>query len=274
MNVINYSNIENNIDDLRSKFLNAKPFPHIQFLDFLNQDFFKKFNEEIPVTSDDIKKNNGKKFSTMVEKKKWISTNTELPQLTKILIDELNSEKFLKILNLITTLKSLVTTNLGNTELSNYHEMEPGGYLGPHVDHGAEPKTGLPHVLNIVVYLTQNWVKSWRGGTSLYNQDGKKLIAEIDYIPNSAIVFLHTPYSFHGVEKISEDANLIRRSIYVDYYSENLDPYKNFNLNFNKNWFNHGTKFVIPNFSEYFKKKNFLYLKINLNYILSKFFNK
>ena len=271
MSVININKINNEIKILSENFKSAKPFPHIQLTNFLDNDFFLKINQ----LDYDYKKNaEGKEFSSLVEKKKWISKNSVLPELTQSLINSLNSEEFINILKKITGIESIVATTVGNSELANYHEMQPGGYLGPHVDHGSDPKTGLPHILNVVVYLTKDWSREWRGGTSLYDSKGKKNVKELDYIPNSAVLFLHTPYSYHSVEKISEKANRVRKSIYVDYYSLSTNPYKDYNLDFKNHWFNHGTRFVMPSFMHYFKRKNFLYAKINLDYLVNKFFSK
>ena len=77
-----------------------------------------------------------------------------------------------------------------------------------------------------------------------------------------------------NVEKISEKANRVRKSIYVDYYSLSTNPYKDYKLDFKNHWFNHGTRFVMPSFMHYLKRKNFLYSKINLDYLVNKFFSK
>ena len=268
MDIINYDNFTDN--DLNNKFINAQPIPHIQILNFLEKDFFLKFQE---IEIDKQKKKSGIYFNSVVEEKKWISKNTNLPNLTQKLINELNSEKFNQTLKKITGMKDLFSTTVGNTDLANYHEMEPGGLLGPHVDHASDPKSKLPHVLNIVVYLTKDWDLKWGGGTDFYDFKGKKIISEVPYIPNSAILFLHTPYSFHGVRRISNEANKVRKSLYVDYYSFNLDPYKNFKLNFKNHWFDHGTNFIMTNPIDLFRKKNLLYLKIKIEYFFNKIFN-
>ena len=152
--------------------------------------------------------------------------------------------------------------------------MKPGGLLAPHVDHSSEPKTGYPHVLNIVVYLTKEWDSvSWGGGTDLLNSNGSKIITKLPYIPNSSVIFLHTPFSFHGVSRIDENAKFVRKSIYIDYYSQSFNPYKHINLDFKNKWFEHGTTFVLPKFKSYFKRENSLYRKIKLDYLINKFFN-
>ena len=138
--------------------------------------------------------------------------------------------------------------------------MYESGFLGTHVDHSSEPDTGLPHVLNIILYLSKKWDKSWGGATMFANKNGRKIEKTINYIPNRAVIFLHSPFTFHGVTKIKN--NLVKRStIYVDYYSRNKNPYNHLDLNFKNVWFKHPTTFILPKFKDYFLKKNRVYLK-------------
>ena len=265
-NIINskYSDLE----FLKPEFEENKPFPHVVLDDFLSNNFFSNFG----IYQEEINQNEGKNFTSEVERNKWVSKNTDLPNKIKLIIDSLNSEKWVKNLSKLANIENIFSTKVGNTKLANYHEMKNNGYLGPHVDHSDDPDTGHPHVLNLLLYLSKEWKDQWGGSTLLYNKNGKKILNEIKYKPNRAIIFLHTPYSFHGVKKISETNN-IRSSIYVDYYANSKNPYKNINLDFNNNWFQHGTSFVLSNTSDYFKLKNLKYTKTLLKYHLNRFFS-
>jgi len=109
----------------------------------------------------------------------------------------------------------------------------------------------------------------------LYDKKGKVIKLKIPYKKNRAIIFLHTPYSFHGVEKIKNTANVVRKTIYVDYYSNSSKPFDNIKLNFSKKWFKHGTTFVFPSKLDYLKPKNLIYTKTLVQYkiheLLSRF---
>ena len=166
----------------------------------------------------------------------------------------------------------IFSTEVGNTDLANYHEMSKSGFLGSHIDHACDPKSGMPHVLNIILYLTHEWKKEWGGFTTLYNSDGSNIEKTIEYIPNRAIIFLHTPYSFHGVSKLNNN-NLNRSSIYVDYYSNSYDPYKKLKLKFNNKWFKHETCFVLENKFDYLKVQNWKYTKTLIKYKINRFLN-
>lgn len=258
-----------NLSKLRKSFHGGKPFPHLILDNFLTQNFFKKLN----LGGFNTLRKQGKNFNTNFEKNKWISKNSQLPKQIKLIINELNKKEWIYNLSQLSKIDSLFSTKVSNTDLANYHEMKEKGYLGPHVDHSDDPDTGKPHVLNILLYLSKQWKDDWGGSTLLYDKKGKKIIKEVQYKPNRAIIFLHTPYSFHGVKEIFND-DQIRSSIYVDYYSRSTDPYKSINLKFKNKWFKHGTCFVLPNTVDYFKIKNFKYTKTFLNYNLKKLLSR
>ena len=195
-----------NLETKKDEFLNSKPFPHLQLKNFLKNDFFDDFQN----TNEETKaKESGINFDTDVEDKKWISKNSELSSVTKKIIDELSSDSWANNLRNLTGIRDLFCTTVGNTDLANYHEMKPGGLLAPHVDHSSEPKTGYPHVLNIVVYLTKECDSIWGGGTDLLNSNGSKIITKLPYIPNSAVIFLHTPFSLHCVSRIDDNSKFL-----------------------------------------------------------------
>ena len=261
--IINYSNFT---EELKNKFLNNTPFPFLILDNFLKNDFFTRLSESL--ISKKLSLN--KVFNSSVEKKK-ISLNTDLPYLVKMLVEELSSEDWLSFVKNLTDIEDIFPADMDNTKLANYHTMTGGGYLGPHVDHAHDPKTKHPHVLNVIVYLSAEWNEDFKGATLFYDENGKNVLNKALYKPNRAVVFLHTPYTFHGVEKIPDSVNAERSIVYLDYYSKSLAPYKHIKLNFKNHWFKHGTTFVLEKISDYFKKQNIPYLKSYLRYKFAKF---
>ena len=245
----------NNLSKYSREFTTSKPYPHIVLDNFLDKSFFSKLDIE------NFSSKPKKKliFDSDLEKNKWTSKNNKLSGDLDLIVNKLNSSEFIKNLYKLSKINNLFSTKLGNTALANYHEMYKSGYLGTHVDHSSEPSTGFPHVLNIILYLSKNWEREWGGATILANQNGTKILKEIDYIPNRAVIFLHTPFTFHGVTKLQN--NLVKRSsIYVDYYTSDLDPYSHLKLDFKNVWFKHPTTFILPKFRDFFLKKNRKYL--------------
>ena len=148
-----------NLSPYLSSFVNAKPYPHIILDNFLDNDFFSNLDLE----KMNINHEKGRTFDSDIEKNKWASKNEKLSNSLKQIIDELNSKSFLENLYNLSHIKDLFSTTEGNTALANYHEMYSSGFLGTHVDHSSEPYTGLPHVLNIILYLSKNGISPGEG---------------------------------------------------------------------------------------------------------------
>ena len=258
------------IDDvlLKEKFHTAKPFPHLVLDNFLEKDYFSLLISSFKDYQ--IHEKEGKFFNSPAERKKWISLNTDLPKNILLILDTLNKKSWISNLKMLTGLDTLYSTKVGNTLLANYHEMMPGGVLVSHVDHSSDQETGLPHVLNIILFLSPEWRSEYGGSTLFWNQSGKEIVQKVEYIPNRAVIFLHTPYSFHSVEHIEPSHNYLRRTIYVDYYSESLNPYAKMDLDFPNKWFEHGTTFRLNKRIDYIKPRHFHYLKAMLKYKFNK----
>ena len=257
----------------KKEFLTNTPFPYLIMDNFLAHSFYKKIVYEISqINKKNTANKKGKSYNTKVEYNKWISKNVNLPKNITQLLNSLNSKTWIKNLEQLSDIKYLVGVKILNKDMSNFHSMGESGFLGSHVDHSAEPLTGYPHVMNIILFLTENWTKNLGGNTVFYNSEGNKIKKKIFYKPNRAVIFLHTPYSFHGVTRIKNNKDLTRSTIYVDYFSKSLKPYEHIPLLFSNKWFLHDTFFKLPSILDYFKPGNSYYLKSKLNYFINRYF--
>jgi hypothetical protein len=252
------------LSKLKNDFFNARPFPHIILDDFLDGNFFKLLTEILQQHNEILM---GKNFSSDVESNKSITTNSQLPVLVSKIVDELNTQNWVDNFKKLTGIETLVASK---SKLANYHEMECGGILGPHVDHSSEPNLGLPHVLNIIIYISSDWEVDFGGSTIFFNPTGVEAKSKVEYIPNRAVIFLHTPYSFHGVDRLKDNGDIKRKTLYIDYYSESITPFKHMELPFKNHWFKHGTTFILPKLSDYLKSQNRNYAKTYIKYLFGK----
>ena len=260
-----------NLSSMSNIFFMGRPFPHLVIDDFLSEDFILSLRGMNSPYQD---KKNGRIFNTDFENEKFITLNDNLHPHLKNLLQELSSERWISNLQELTGIRDLFTTDINFAKLSNYHEMSSSGFLGPHVDHGSLPGTENPHVLNIIIYLTEDWGSGDGGGTQLFDAKGQEVMETIEYKFNRAIFFLHTPYSFHGVERISRNSFHKRKTLYIDYYSK-AHNYFNIPIDpFLKNWFNHGTYFVLPYIKYLSSIKNFKYLKSFSQYHINQMISK
>ena len=113
-------------------------------------------------------------------------------------------------------------------------------------------------------------LRNFGGSTIFFNSTGVEVKSKVEYMPNRAVIFLHTPYSFHGVDRLKDNGDIKRKTLYIDYYSESLTPFKYMELPFKNHWFKHGTTFILPKLSDYLKSKNRNYAKTYIKYLFGK----
>jgi len=249
---------------LKKLFLTNNPFPHVVIDDFLEKDVFdnllKEFNEFY-----NSNKNEGRNYQTEAEKNKWSSQGLSLSPFLKNIGEYLASEENRKWLTEITGFKNIsAVKNFNSKEIGFFSMMKKGSYLGPHIDHMFD-MTGDQgyHVLNIILYVSEKWDPNWGGNTFLRNRKSKSY-ASVEFKPNRALVFMHSPLSEHGTSLVSEFSEADRMTIYFDYYCSDKNPYRHTEYNFKLVKSPH--MFFLPNFLDYLKPKNFKYLKFMLSH--------
>ena len=187
-----------------------------------------------------------------------------------------SSPTMLRFLEKLTNNKGLIGDPYYNTDYGYYHIVGPGGVLGSHVDHSHHSHLNLPHVVNIVVYLTKDWDEKDGGGLCLFGSDGKTVKKKVPCDFNSAAIFECSPVAFHGVEPIKENIDKRRHSIYFAYYStkganktmtESFPQLHNGETNETARY---GTYFILP-FKDLLKWKNRNHFKIRIGNLLKLF---
>jgi Rps23 Pro-64 3,4-dihydroxylase Tpa1-like proline 4-hydroxylase len=268
-NDLNYKFLSSSLDiqKIKENFINAKPFPHVIVDNFFETSFFQKLSTELEFFYEE-KKNVGKSHKTDVEKNKWGSENLAVPDLLQQAGDFFKSSELLNFLESVTGFNNLKVTKEENSAgYSLFHVMKPGSYLGPHTDHTVDmgPDKSLYHVLNIITYVQNKWDPNWGGGTTLFDRDGR-LLSTVEYRPNRALIFMHSPFSIHGTQAVSDRAKVGRMSLYFDYYSSSEKPYDHLNIE-KFPLISSPHRFFLNSKIDYLKAKNFKYLKHQLMHL-------
>lgn len=257
-----------NADSLRKLFLNAKPFPYVVIDNFFKEDVFNKLLSDFEMYYDS-NQNKGKSYSTDVEQDKWTSQGNKLSCDLENVADYLQSDTARDFLKSVTGFKVLNTSNYNGENLGFFHYMRNNAYLGPHIDHMVDmdsEKVGY-HVLNIIIYITKEWNPNW-GGNTFFMHKNDKTFTDVEFRPNRAVIFMHSPISVHGTSRVLNTSENKRISIYFDYYSNEKNPYEHLGFRFRLHDSPH--LFFLPRFSDYFLKKNRKYL----NHFASHYKNK
>jgi Rps23 Pro-64 3,4-dihydroxylase Tpa1-like proline 4-hydroxylase len=254
------------INELKELFISGEPYPHVVIDNFLEQQIF----DRLLVDFQSFYKSNekeGKLYKTDIEKNKWSSQGLTLSPFLKEVGDFLSSDEILHFLHNVTGFEKLSSIKGYNSDsLGFFSLMKKGSYLGPHIDHMYD-MTGNSgyHVVNIILYISKDWNPNWGGNTFLRNRRTNKY-SSVEFKPNRALIFLHSPLSEHGTTKLSSYSNEDRIAIYFDYYSKEQSPYKHLGLKFNMAKSPH--LFFLPNKIEYLKLKNKKYLFFHISHRL------
>ncbi len=218
-------------EENHEQYKNASPHAHGVFDDVFNPAILKNVLEEFD-TKDNEK---WKEYDTKYEKKLQLSTDQVLGPNTRALISNLNSGTFLKFLEKLTGINSLIP----DPYLSGggLHKIESGGKLGIHVDFNRNDSLKVHRRINILIYLNEDWDDSYGGHFELWSDKAGTEKVKIAPIFNRMAIFNTTATSFHGhPEPLACPPDRSRKSLALYYYTVEKD-----NLQSKKN---HGTVFV------------------------------
>ena len=201
-----------------NKYINATPFPHIQFKNFLDKKTsnilyknFPSYNNKIWINHKDYGKNKNS------NSKKSTHDERTFPGKLRLFLRELNSRQFLLFLETLSGIDSLIPDPyfIGG----GIHSSKEGGYLNIHADFNWSHKLQLHRRLNVLIYLTPNWTKENQGSLEFYDKNKTKKIKE--YYPefNSCVIFNTSANSFHGHPNPVVGKNIYRRVLNMYYYT-------------------------------------------------------
>jgi Rps23 Pro-64 3,4-dihydroxylase Tpa1-like proline 4-hydroxylase len=209
-----------NIDELKEKFINAKPFSYVVIDNFLKDEYAQDLYDKYPNINQDWHK-----YNNPLEIKYAYDNLSQMPKLYKELFYYLNSNIFIEKLKEI--------TNIANLEYDPYlhgagiHAMPNNGRLHMHLDYEKHPYSGKERRLNLIYFLNKTWDIKWGGELELWDNKllmtprNSKLLDDIsdkkvhiEPIYNRAVFFKTNDISWHGIPEIIKcPENIMRKSV-------------------------------------------------------------
>lgn len=200
----------------------TKPFKHIVIDNFFPEDLAIDVSEAFEL----IPKNDWEYTSDDNIEIKYRSNwkcEFDIPDLILPSIRLLNSSLILKAMSERLKIPKLMSDPYFSG--GGLNMTEKGGLLDVHVDGNYHDASGLNRRVNILIYLTMGWKKSWGGEFGLYSNDGNKLVKSISPLFNRCIIFDTHDKSFHGLPNpINFPHNQPRKSILLYYYTKAPRP--------------------------------------------------
>ena len=202
--MINFVKLEAEKEELRLKFLTARPFPHLAIDGFCEVAKLEELLESMPeITS---KSRDYVFASNKFEKSKFRDIN---PLFTE-LYNDFTSERFTSLLQFISNQEVFIDNDFHG---GGIHQGKKGSFLDMHIDFNYHPlHTNWYRTLNLLLYLNKDWQPDHGGQLKLEDlrNDEKK---SIDIPFNRLVIQLTGKYTLHGYDKINFPEGKYRTSI-------------------------------------------------------------
>ena len=210
--MINYSLIEEKIDEYNAIFSNAQPHPHLIIDGFLDPEVALKAYEFFP------------KMEEMDTLKDFRQNKAQDPDISKfdpifnqIIFGHLQSERMLELLSRITNIPNL------HADPQLYASgLAQGGnrsFLNVHIDNSSHPVEPWYRRLNLLVYLNKEWTEEKGGHLELWNKNMSDSRAILP-IFNRMTIFATDKQSWHGHRHVNTPDGDTRKSINIYYFTK------------------------------------------------------
>jgi Rps23 Pro-64 3,4-dihydroxylase Tpa1-like proline 4-hydroxylase len=208
------SELQNRAKGLREQYPNALPFPHTVIDDLFPEETLKAILKEFP-KPDGIDWN---EFDTREEKKLASTAESQLGDVTRFFLYQLNSSTFINFLETLTGIEGLIPDP--HFWGGGLHQITRGGYLKIHADFNWHERLRLDRRLNLLLYLNQDWKEEYGGHLELWNRDMSYCEKRLLPVFNRCVIFNTTDYSYHGhPERLTCPPTQTRKSLALYYYS-------------------------------------------------------
>lgn len=204
---------------LRTRFLSARPFPHLVIPGLVRPDHAVAAAESFPSDLDE----RWTSYLHYNERKYGMTHLSAFPQALRALAETFCSDTFVGWLEKITGIEGLLADP--SLEGGGLHATRRGGFLRLHADFtGHHHRPTWQRRLNLILFLNPIWQEAWRGQLELWSRDLEKCHARIDPLLNHAVLFATDETSFHGYpDPLDCPPEVVRRSLALYYYTENAD---------------------------------------------------
>ena len=197
-----------------------KPFPYIFIDNFFPEKILQNVLEEFPSYSSGNDRNNPLwvKSEINCQFRKLETLVTNLQPATSYLITQMQSSLFIKFLEKLTGIESL----LPDPHLygAGPHQTLSGGYLSIHLDYNYNENLKMWRRVNVFIYLNENWEEDWGGDLELWNENMTEKVVSLSPIFNRLVVFTASEISWHGhPEPLRCPPWESRKSIALYYYT-------------------------------------------------------
>lgn len=211
--MIDHAQIDNsNIETLRTRFAEARPFPHIVFEGLFDSGSLEAINREF----DGVDRAEWISYDNANEVKFGTRPNAQLGPAAQAYFDLIHRGQFISFLSAVTGIKGLIPDPM--LRGGGLHEIPIGGKFAVHVDFNRHTDTLLDNRLVMITYLNKDWDDSYGGALELWAKEG--CVEKVLPTFGRTILFSQSAESLHGhPDPVACPPGRTRRSIAAYFYS-------------------------------------------------------
>jgi Rps23 Pro-64 3,4-dihydroxylase Tpa1-like proline 4-hydroxylase len=188
-----YEKWSSQVTSLRQHFRDNQPYPHIHLKNFLDTDVAAEMAAEFPDMATDA----WTRYKHQNENKLGLAKRSMFPHLLGAVVDELNSEGFVRWLSQLTGIPDLVSDEM--LEGGGLHQSAAGGFLNVHTDFSNHHyHKHWRRQVNLILYLNPNWDERWGGALELWDREMEHCVVKVPPLFNDALIFRTNEISYHG----------------------------------------------------------------------------
>lgn len=213
--IVDVAGLMATLDERRTAYAAARPFPHTVIDDLLRPEAFAAAIS----TRSGL---GGPQWTNYlhVNERKYGNTHPDSwPQAMVDVADALMSDEFVAFLGALTGIDGLRADP--SFDGGGLHCTVPGGFLNVHADftaHHTEP--GWRRRVNLLLYLNDDWDPDYGGELELWDESVRHREVSIAPVGNRAVVFNTTSTAFHGhPEPLRAPDGVERRSLALYYFT-------------------------------------------------------
>lgn len=217
------------LDKIKECKLEDYPFPYFVLNNFFSQD-------NLSLILEDLRELESQEPTSVFEsnfgqKKEWKKFPESLEHLTGLL-NFLAGKDFIDVLKLKFGIDKEVDILPDPTyDGGGYVVSPPESFLAYHADFNFSSKANMYRVLNILIYMNENYSEKFGGQLHLLDKDSKTVEKVVNPGIGTLLGFFTDDTSFHGVSK--NKGNFFRKSFNIYYYckvpispNQSKDPHK------------------------------------------------
>jgi len=220
--IVNFEKLKELIDKNISTYGQAEPFPHVVFNNVIYNDSIEKIITEFPSPDAQI---NWRQVKSLDQdgtanqiNKMGFSDEYQLGRYTRQLFHEMNSGKFLKMIETLTGIDALLPDP--DLQGAGIHQSLRHAVLKIHADFTIHKRINFNRRINLLLYLNKNWDEAWGGHLELWNATMKNCVRRVSPNANTMVIFSTSNASFHGMPDILNcPPDVTRKSLVLYYYT-------------------------------------------------------